>query len=56
MSVVIHIPFYNQDPNKKEGFRQLTRFDYLLDNLRSTLGISKIKYSKKKKKNIQFNV
>lgn len=33
MSIVIHIPFYNQDPNKKEGFRQLTRFDYLLENI-----------------------
>ena len=32
MSIAIHIPFYNQEPYKKEGFKQLTRFDYLLEN------------------------
>jgi hypothetical protein len=33
MSIAIHIPFYNQEPYKKEGFKQLTRFDYLLENI-----------------------
>ena len=33
MSIAVHIPFYNQEPYKKEGFRQLTRFDYLLENI-----------------------
>ncbi len=42
--------------NLKEGIRKgayikkSNNFDYLLDNLRSTLGISKIKFSKKRKK------
>ena len=32
MSISIHIPFYN--PNqKKEGYRQLTRFDFLKENI-----------------------
>ena len=33
MSISIHIPFYNPNPEKKEGFRNLTRFDYLKENI-----------------------
>ena len=33
MSLSIHIPFYNQNPQKKEGYRQLTRFDFLKENI-----------------------
>lgn len=33
MSIAVHIPFYNKEPYKKDGFRQLTRFDYLLENI-----------------------
>ncbi len=33
MSISIHIPFYNPNPQKKEGFRQLRRFDYLTENI-----------------------
>jgi len=33
MSIVIHIPFYNPNPEKKEGYRNLTRFDYLKENI-----------------------
>lgn len=33
MSITIHIPFYNPYPEKKEGYRNLTRFEYLLENL-----------------------
>ncbi len=33
MSIVIHIPFYNPIPEKKEGYRNLTRFDYLKENI-----------------------
>ena len=31
MSISIHIPFYNPNSQKKEGYRQLTRFDFLKD-------------------------
>ena len=33
MSISIHIPFYNPNPEKREGFRNLTRFDYLKENI-----------------------
>ena len=33
MSISIHIPFYNTKKKKKEGFRQLTRFDFLRENI-----------------------
>jgi len=33
MSLSIHIPFYNPNPQKKEGYRQLTRFDFLKENV-----------------------
>ena len=33
MSLSIHIPFYNLSPQKKEGYRQLTRFDFLKENI-----------------------
>ena len=33
MSISIHIPFYNPLPEKKEGYRQLRRFDYLNENI-----------------------
>ena len=33
MSISIHIPFYNPNPKKKEGYRNLTRFDYLKENI-----------------------
>lgn len=33
MSICIHIPFYNPEPEKSEGFRKLRRFDYLQENL-----------------------
>ena len=33
MSISIHIPFYNPNPQKKEGYRQLTRFDFLKENI-----------------------
>ena len=33
MSISIHIPFYNPNPQKKEGFRQFRRFDYLTENI-----------------------
>ena len=36
MSISIHIPFYNPNPEKTEGYRNLSRFDYLLENI-STL-------------------
>ena len=35
MSISIHIPFYNPNPEKKEGYRNLTRFDYLKENILS---------------------
>ena len=40
MSISIHIPFYNPNPEKKEGYRNLTRFDYLTENV---LGLKKIR-------------
>ena len=33
MSISIHIPFYNPNPEKKEGYRNLRRFDYLKENI-----------------------
>ncbi len=33
MSISIHIPFYNPIPEKKEGYKQLRRFDYLKENI-----------------------
>ena len=33
MSISIHIPFYNPNPEKKEGYRNLRRFDYLEENV-----------------------
>ena len=39
MSISIHIPFYNPNPEKKEGYRNLTRFDYLTENV---LGLKKL--------------
>ena len=33
MSISIHIPFYNPNPEKKEGYRNLSRFDYLEENV-----------------------
>ena len=33
MSISIHIPFYNPNPGKKEGYRNLRRFDYLKENV-----------------------
>ena len=33
MSISIHIPFYNPNPEKKEGYRNLSRFDYLKENI-----------------------
>ena len=40
MSIVIHIPFYNPYPEKKEGYRNLTRFDYLKENIKSLKNLS----------------
>ena len=33
MSIFIYITFYNPNPEKKEGYRNLTRFDYLKENI-----------------------
>lgn len=33
MSLVVHIPFYNPNPKKKEGFKNLTREEYLIENI-----------------------
>ena len=33
MSISIHIPFYNPNPEKREGYRNLTRFEYLNENI-----------------------
>ena len=43
MSISIHIPFYNPNPEKKEGHRNLRRFDYLKENIENlkTLSIKK---------------
>ena len=32
MSISIHMPFYNPNPQKKEGYGQLTRFEFLKEN------------------------
>ena len=40
MSISIHIPFYNPIPDKKEGYRQLTRYDYLKENVESLKKLS----------------
>ena len=40
MSIAIHIPFYNPNPEKKEGYRNLTRFDYLKENITSLKTLS----------------
>ena len=40
MSISIHIPFYNPNPQKKEGYRQLTRFDFLKENINNLKNLS----------------
>ena len=40
MSISIHIPFYNPIPDKKEGYRQLTRYDYLRENVENLKNLS----------------
>ncbi len=40
MSISIHIPFYNPNPQKKEGFRQLRRFDFLKENIENLKKLS----------------
>ncbi len=40
MSIVIHIPFYNPNPEKKEGYRNLRRFDYLRENIKNLKNLS----------------
>ena len=40
MSISIHIPFYNPNPQKKEGYRQLTRFDFLKENIENLKNLS----------------
>ena len=40
MSISIHIPFYNPNPEKKEGFRNLRRFDYLKENILNLKSLS----------------
>ena len=40
MSISIHIPFYNPNPQKKEGYRQLTRFDFLKENIDNLKNLS----------------
>ena len=40
MSITVHIPFYNPEPFKKEGFKQLTRYDYLLENINNLKSLS----------------
>jgi len=40
MSISIHIPFYNPNPKKKEGYRNLTRFDYLSENILNLKNLS----------------
>ena len=40
MSISIHIPFYNPNPQKKEGFRQLTRFEFLKENIENLKKLS----------------
>ena len=47
MSISIHIPFYNPNPEKKEGHRNLRRFDYLKENIENlkTLSINCLLYT-----------
>ena len=33
MSICIHIPFYNPSPNETVGYRKLTRYEYLKENI-----------------------
>ena len=33
MSITIHIPFYNLNPEEKQGFRKLRRIDFLKENI-----------------------
>jgi len=40
MSISIHIPFYNPNPEKTEGYRNLTRFDYLKENISNLKNLS----------------
>ncbi len=40
MSITIHIPFYNPNPEKREGYRNLTRFDYLKENISNLKNLS----------------
>ena len=40
MSISIHIPFYNPNPEKKEGHRNLRRFDYLKENIENLKTLS----------------
>ena len=40
MSISIHIPFYNPNPQKKEGYRQLTRFEFLKENIENLKKLS----------------
>jgi hypothetical protein len=40
MSISIHIPFYNPNPEKKEGYRKLRRFDYLQENISNLKNLS----------------
>ena len=40
MSISIHIPFYNPNPQKKEGYRQLTRFEFLKENIENLKSLS----------------
>ena len=40
MSIAIHIPFYNPNPEKKEGYRKLRRFDYLQENISNLKNLS----------------
>ena len=40
MSISIHIPFYNPNPQKKEGFRQLTRYEFLKENIENLKKLS----------------
>lgn len=40
MSICIHIPFYNPEPDRLEGYRKLTRYDYLKENIKSLKNLS----------------
>ena len=40
MSISIHIPFYNPNPQKKEGYRQLTRYEFLKENIENLKKLS----------------